>query len=309
MSRSKRKSSSRRKAVAADTPVAASASRHETAPNVSENTPSAASPSPDTLPLPGETPDSSSARERTRNGVSGLTCALCCGICLLGGILLGNHMPHVLDSRAGKAPAEQPAPAEPSASAPTDAVAEAKPADSAAAVTPVSATPAGESSFAASPVPPGAGEAPARQKSMDGKRQEEIRHLEKFLADNPQDAARWTELGNIYFDTHPLKAIAAYERSLALRPDNPDVLTDLGIMYRATGRLDRALDCFEQAMRIHPSHEPSRFNKGFVLLFDLHRNAEAKAVWQELLRKNPRATAPDGTGMHVLIEQCDRPLP
>lgn len=139
---------------------------------------------------------------------------------------------------------------------------------------------------------------------------EHIGHLEKSLAADPQDVARWTELGNAYFDTHqPLKAIMAYERSLALQPGNPNVLTDLGIMYRESGRPEKALECFDKAMRADPSHEHARFNKGIILLFDLHRHAEAKAVWQELLRMNPRATAPDGTGLRTLIEQCDKPLP
>ena len=134
--------------------------------------------------------------------------------------------------------------------------------------------------------------------------------LEKSLAANPQDVARWTELGNAYFDMHqPLKAIEAYERSLALRPGDPNVLTDLGIMYRESGQYELALRSFDRAMRADPTHENSRFNKGIVLLFDLHRHAEAKAVWQELLRMNPRATAPDGTGLRTLIEQCDKPLP
>lgn len=170
---------------------------------------------------------------------------------------------------------------------------------SAVTVAPAAATP---------PAAPPQAAAPAA--STNGDQQAHIIHLEKSLAENPRDVSRWIELGNAYFDTaQPLKAIDAYERSLALQPDNPNVLTDLGIMYRESGQPERALECFDRAMQVAPSHEQARFNKGIVLLFDLHRHAEAKAVWQELLRLNPRATAPDGTGLRTLIEQCDKPLP
>ena len=301
MSRSKRKNSARRKspagtadaaspAVSGETipampdsaapdvpsaPAAASSASGESMPAASpEGAPSAAPALPVTLPLPGDVPPASHTRP---SGVSGLTCAFCCGICLLGGLLLGNLLPHMFEGKEGEAaPARSVAPA---AGTPAPAAAQEKTAET--------------------PPPVNA----SREQL------EHIGHLEKSLAADPQDAARWAELGNAYFDTQQaLKAIDAYERSLALQPGNPNVLTDLGIMYREVGQYERALSSFDQAMRADPAHENSRFNKGVVLLFDLHRHAEAKAVWQELLRLNPRATAPDGTGLRALIEQCDKPL-
>lgn len=291
MSRSKRKNSARRTSSAGTAAAASPAPCNETAAARPAGPAPDAPSHPATLPLPGDVPPP--VARGGQSGVSGLTCALCCGICLLGGMLLGNLLPHMLDGReGGTAPAPSVA-SQPAAPA-TPVAAQAVPG------LPASPPDAGQEKAVATAPPANASRAQL----------EHIGHLEKSLAANPQDVARWTELGNAYFDTQqPLKAIDAYERSLALRPDNPNVLTDLGIMYREVGQYERALTSFDRAMRADPSHENSRFNKGIVLLFDLHRHAEAKAVWQELLRINPRATAPDGTGLRILIEQCDKPLP
>lgn len=285
MSRSKRKTSARRNASAVGTPAAATFASLPVTPPAGPEKAALDVPSPPaSLPLPGGVPPSTAGSGRT--GVSGLTCALCCIICLLAGLMLGNLLPHVLGKNAGTPPAAPAAGPSPAASS---------------AVSPAPAATSGQ----AAPAP-----APAPAANVSSEQQTHINHLEKSLAANPQDVASSIELGNAYFDTRqPLKAIAAYERSLALRPGNPNVLTDLGIMYRESGQPERALECFDRAMQAAPSHEQARFNKGVVLLFDLHRHAEAKAVWQELLRLNPRATAPDGTGLRTLIEQCDKPLP
>lgn len=60
-----------------------------------------------------------------------------------------------------------------------------------------------------------------------------ISELEKETALHPDNTAAWVQLGNLYFDANQVdKAILAYNRSLALVPDNPDVLTDLGVTDR-----------------------------------------------------------------------------
>ena len=91
-----------------------------------------------------------------------------------------------------------------------------------------------------------------------------------------------------------LKAINAYTKSLELAPGNPDVLTDLGVMYRRNGQSDQAIASFDQAIKAAPYHEQSRFNKGVVLMFDKHDQAGALKVWEELLAINPNVTAPNG---------------
>ena len=60
-----------------------------------------------------------------------------------------------------------------------------------------------------------------------------ISALEMETSLNPKNVEAWTQLGNFYFDTDQVEeAIEAYKKSLELEPNNPNVLTDLGIMYR-----------------------------------------------------------------------------
>lgn len=129
-----------------------------------------------------------------------------------------------------------------------------------------------------------------------------IAELEKKAAANPQSAPDWINLANIYFDAmRPALAVKAYEHALALAPDNADVLTDLGIMYRETGQFEKAVDSFRKAIEINPGHENAMFNQGVVLATDLKRNAEAAAIWKKLLDINPQARAPDGKYLKDMV--------
>lgn len=295
MSRSRRKSSSRRRRSEAEARIAPS----DVAPLQME---AEATSGPKRQSVAAPLPSAGRPHPAEQGGqVSRTVCLLCCLVCLLAGVLVGNLLPHMTE-RAGSRAAS---PVATHADAPSEAA-------------PVAAADAGSTAM----VPP---EAPGSRTGATGNRangdmdeaaaslspeQRHIAHLEQALQQQPNDAARWTELGNAYFDTRqPLKAIVAYERSLRLQPDNPDVWTDLGIMYRESGQYEKALECFDTAINRKHDHEPALFNKGVVLLFDLHRHADARAAWQRLLGINPGATAPDGTSLRDLIRKCDKPLP
>lgn len=135
-----------------------------------------------------------------------------------------------------------------------------------------------------------------------------IGELEKAVAAGQHgDANAWTELGNLYFDTsQPHKAIGAYEHALAIAPSNPDVLTDLGIMYREIHDYDKAVECFRKAVDIDSAHTNALFNEGVVFAMDLKKKDEAIAAWEKLLKLNPGATAPDGKKVAKMVEELRR---
>ncbi len=138
---------------------------------------------------------------------------------------------------------------------------------------------------------------------------EAIVHLESEVTKNPDDYQSWIKLGHQYFDTDQAeKAIQAYTRSLALHPGDANLLTDLGVMYRNTGQKDKAIESFDKARELDARHEPSRLNKGIVLLFDMNDPAGAIASWEELLRLNPEAKMTDGTSVREFIEQLKKEL-
>jgi cytochrome c-type biogenesis protein CcmH/NrfG len=133
---------------------------------------------------------------------------------------------------------------------------------------------------------------------------DQIAGLEFKTSQNPGDIAAWIQLGNLCFDADlPEKAIAAYDKALALSPNNADVLTDQGVMYRKAGKFDKAIQCFDKAVAVNPKHEIARFNKGIVLMHDLNDPKGAVKAWEELLAVNPLAMAPNGQSIDEMLKK------
>lgn len=115
-----------------------------------------------------------------------------------------------------------------------------------------------------------------------------INTLKDILKKDPKNLSALEELGNLYFDSgQPKEAIEAYAQYLAIKPDNPNVRTDMGIMYRALGEFDRAIEEFKKAAQDDPRHLNSRFNIGVVLLHDKQDVKGAIAAWEEYLKVDP----------------------
>lgn len=148
----------------------------------------------------------------------------------------------------------------------------------------------------------GQGEAPVQAQGGDMLGQ--IKIYSDRVALNPQDVNSWITLGNLYFDTsQPAKSIEAYSRALEISPDNPNVLTDMGVMQRALGVFQKAVDTFAKAIAVDPRHETARMNTGIVLLFDLGDKEGAIAAWQDLVRINPQAVNANGTPIADILRE------
>jgi tetratricopeptide (TPR) repeat protein len=100
----------------------------------------------------------------------------------------------------------------------------------------------------------------------------------------PKNLEAWRELGNAYFDADmPAQAISAYNRALAIKPDDTDILNDQGAMYRQAGDFTRALANFEKARQVDPYNLESIYNSGYVLAFDLNQIDRAIVMWRSYL--------------------------
>jgi tetratricopeptide (TPR) repeat protein len=129
-----------------------------------------------------------------------------------------------------------------------------------------------------------------------------LQALTDKVRQDPNDVASWIQLGHLNFDRNAVpEAIEAYEKALALQPDNAPVRTDLGIMYRRANRPEDAVREFERAIAIDPKLENAHFNKGIVLLHDLDDREGAIRAWEALLEINPVAMAPNGQSVDELI--------
>jgi cytochrome c-type biogenesis protein CcmH/NrfG len=138
--------------------------------------------------------------------------------------------------------------------------------------------------------PPGA-PAPAGPPPRDSiEATSQIQTLKEIVKKDPKNLPAWVELGNLYFDTdQPKEAIDAYSHYLAVKPDNADVRTDMGIMYRKLGQFDQALEEFRKAARSDSKHVNSRYNIGLVLLHDKQDIQGAIKAWEEYLKVDPNS--------------------
>lgn len=114
-----------------------------------------------------------------------------------------------------------------------------------------------------------------------------IAELEQVVAKDPKNLQAWITLGNDYFDANQAqKSVQAYNKALELDPNNANVLTDQGVMFRALGFFDRALTNFEKAHKLDPKHLQSLFNIGIVYAVDLKQTDKAKVAFEALLQKD-----------------------
>lgn len=119
--------------------------------------------------------------------------------------------------------------------------------------------------------------------SMDPGIRQRIAELEAALARDPRNGELLVQLGNAGYDGGDFRlAVDAYEKSLGVRGDDPNVLTDLGTSYRNLGDLDKAVAMFDRALKVSPSHWQAAYNKIVVLGIDKGETAKAKELLAKL---------------------------
>jgi len=113
--------------------------------------------------------------------------------------------------------------------------------------------------------------------------------LQQLLAKEPDNFSALVQLAHAHFDANrPMEAVQAYTRALKLRPDDADLLTDQGVMFRRLGWYDQAVNNFIRAAAIDPHHEHSLYNLGIVYCYDLNQPQKAIEAWQRYLQRVPQ---------------------
>lgn len=134
-----------------------------------------------------------------------------------------------------------------------------------------------------------------------------IAQAENVVAQDPKNLNAWVSLGNDYYDTEQSqKAIFAYGKALEIEPNNPNILTDQGVMFRAVGWYDKALANFEKANTIDPNHLQSLYNAGLVYAADLKKPEKATQYWNRYLKLD--SSSPTAIQIKGMMEQPGRSM-
>jgi tetratricopeptide (TPR) repeat protein len=129
---------------------------------------------------------------------------------------------------------------------------------------------------------------------------ERLATLEKQSREDPQNAGYKTQIGNTLYDMGLYQdAIKSYEESLALKPEDPSVETDLATCYHYLDQHDKALEILNKVLTYRPHFHQALFNKGIILQMGKQDVNGAIAVWEELLLRNPNH--PMRTGLEQRI--------
>ena len=111
---------------------------------------------------------------------------------------------------------------------------------------------------------------------------------EAVLAQQPAHADALHLLGVIAFQTgHPLVAVTLMNKAIALQPTNPVFHANCANGYKALGRLDDALQRYDQAIALQPRYVEAYCNRG-VVLRQLHRYEQALESYDQALALDPK---------------------
>ena len=137
---------------------------------------------------------------------------------------------------------------------------------------------------------PAAGAMPSGPVLPSAEVQARISRAEAAVLADPKNHDAWISLGNDYFDIHQAqKSVDAYSKALAIQPNDPNVLTDQGVMYRELRKFDQAVANFQKASKLDPTHVQSLFNLGVVYSSDLNKPDEAAKVWNRVITLTPNS--------------------
>jgi tetratricopeptide (TPR) repeat protein len=118
---------------------------------------------------------------------------------------------------------------------------------------------------------------------------------------DPRDPRVRAELGNVYFDAERFQdASHWYEESLKIDPSNVNASTDLGISYYYMNQPDRALAQFDKSLAINARHAKTLLNIGIVRAYAKDDLAGALQAWKRVLE-----VAPDSTEGKVARQAID----
>lgn len=102
------------------------------------------------------------------------------------------------------------------------------------------------------------------------------------------DAEAWFQKGNDHVGRREwVEAVACYERALALRPNHPETINNLGVALVESGKPADAIARYDAAIAAAPAYATAHYNRANALRV-LQRPADALAAYEAALRCDGR---------------------
>ncbi|PZV17506.1 MAG: hypothetical protein DCF22_03530 [Leptolyngbya sp.] len=92
-----------------------------------------------------------------------------------------------------------------------------------------------------------------------------VEQYRKALALKPNQPEVMSNLGNALKESGSAEdAIACYRDAIALNPNYAEAHNNLGISYKEQGKLDEAISCYQTALRLKPNYVEAHHNLGII---------------------------------------------
>jgi tetratricopeptide (TPR) repeat protein len=83
------------------------------------------------------------------------------------------------------------------------------------------------------------------------------------------------------------QALEGYKGILEEDPDNPEALTQIGVLLARGEHYDEALKTFDRVLTLRPNYPHALFEKGLVLFQGKVQPREGIKVWEQLIKTAP----------------------
>jgi tetratricopeptide (TPR) repeat protein len=114
-----------------------------------------------------------------------------------------------------------------------------------------------------------------------------LKHAQAWTRARSQDSMAWTTLGIAYgWLKQTTKAIEAYQQALRIHPESAAVWYNLGNAYGKSGQTAKKVEAYQQALRIDPEYAVAWNNLG-IAYGKSGQTTKAIETFQQALRINP----------------------
>ncbi|MBM3273012.1 tetratricopeptide repeat protein [Candidatus Kaiserbacteria bacterium] len=114
------------------------------------------------------------------------------------------------------------------------------------------------------------------------------KHALAWTRAQPSNSMAWYSLGVVYRKQgETAKAIEAYQQALRIDPQHADAWNNLGVAYRKQGETAKAIEAYQQALRIDPQDADAWYNLG-IAYGKQGQTAKEIEAYQEALRIVPQ---------------------